>query len=138
MIAVVDIDGVLADTAQRAHFLQARPKDWASFFAAVDGDAPIAEGIALAERLATEHDVVLLSGRPESTRAKTVAWLQDHGIPYDRLLLRADTDRRPARTFKVQALRRLAQPPEVAVVVDDDPTVVAEITRIGYRSMLFP
>ena len=138
MIAVVDIDGVLADAGHRQHFLDGRPKDWPAFFAAVGGDTVIADGRDLVARLAADHDVVLLSGRPESTRADTEEWLRANGVAFARLVLRPDADRRPARRFKGHALRRLGTPEEVAVVVDDDPTVVEEITRIGYRAMLFP
>ena len=138
MIAVVDIDGVLADAGHRQHFLDGRPKDWPAFFAAVGADSVLTEGLDLVARLAVDHDIVLLSGRPERTRSATETWLRTHGIRYARLVLRPDVDRRPARRFKGQALRRLGTPEEVAVVVDDDPTVVEEITRIGYRAMLFP
>lgn len=138
MIAVVDIDGVLADAGHREHFVAQRPKDWDAFFAAVGADPPITAGLELVAELAREHEVVLLSGRPERTRADTQAWLAAHGVTAARVVLRPDADRRPARLFKTGALRRLAPPEQVAVVVDDDPAVVAEVTRIGYPAMLFP
>ena len=42
MIAVFDIDGVLADARHREHHVSGRPKDWDAFFAAV-GDDPVVE-----------------------------------------------------------------------------------------------
>ncbi|MBA3955457.1 MAG: hypothetical protein H0X58_02180 [Acidimicrobiia bacterium] len=44
-LAVVDIDGVLADVGHRLHFLDRRPKDWKGFFAAARTDPPHPEGI---------------------------------------------------------------------------------------------
>ncbi len=137
MIAVVDIDGVLADAGHRQHLVSGRPKDWDGFFAAVGSDAVIAEGLALVRELATEHEVVLLSGRPERTRADTQAWLAQHQVPWSRLVLRPDADRRAARLFKAATLRRLSPSDEVAVVIDDDESVIAELTRMGYTSVLF-
>ena len=38
MVAVVDIDGVVADVRHRLHHVADRPKDWRSFFAAAADD----------------------------------------------------------------------------------------------------
>ena len=111
---------------------------WAGVRTTITAPPPSAAARLLARLGVRADDVVLLSGRPESTRADTEEWLRANGVAFARLVLRPDADRRPARRFKGQALRRLGTPEEVAVVVDDDPTVVEEITRIGYRAMLFP
>ena len=137
MIAVVDIDGVLADAGHRQHHVQGRPKDWDAFFAAVGEDTPIAAGIALLRVLAGQHDVVLLSGRPERTRADTEQWLARQGIVGTPLVLRPDADHRPAAALKADLIRGIASPADVAVVVDDDAAVVETLTRVGYRTRLF-
>lgn len=137
MIAVFDIDGVLADATHRQHHVERRPKDWDAFFAAVGGDSTIAAGLALLRELGQEHEIVLLSGRPERTRTATEEWLRTHDVRYQRLLLRRDTDRRPARVFKAEAVRRLGPVEEVVVVIDDDDEVVAELTRRGHPAALF-
>lgn len=125
---VLDLDGVLADTAHRVHHLRGRRKDWGAFFAAARADPVHAEGLALARRAAAEgRTVVYLSGRPESTRADTVAWLARVGAPDGEVLLRAQGDRRPARAVKLAALRRLSRRVQVDVLVDDDPEVVAAV-----------
>jgi phosphoglycolate phosphatase-like HAD superfamily hydrolase len=129
---VIDLDGVLADVGHRLHHLEGRPKDWAAFFAGLDDDPLLPEGLAVARRLSEEHRVVYLSGRPERTRARTQAWLERHGVPRGRLLLRGDHDRRPARVLKVGVLRRLAAGAEVAVLVDDDPQVCAAARAAGF------
>ena len=136
LIAVVDIDGVLADAGHRQHHVEQSPKDWDAFFAAVGEDPPIAAGLVLLRELSTEHEVVLLSGRPERTRADTEAWLTRHGIGYGRLVLRPDTDRRTAARFKADAIRAIGEPVEVEVVVDDDEGVVETLTRMGYTTRL--
>lgn len=131
-LAVIDIDGVLADVDHRLHHLRERPKNWARFFGAMDKDTPYPEGFALAGELAAGHDVVYLSGRPEHTRKVTEAWLTANEAPPGRVMLRPDDDRRPARQFKLGVLKRLAARHEVALLVDDDPAVCAAAREAGY------
>ncbi len=129
-VAVVDVDGVVADVRHRLRFLRAG--DWDGFFAAAGGDPPLGEGIALVLELARNHDVVWLTGRPERSRQVTRRWLDAHHLPVSELRMRPDDDRRPARVFKRAQVRRLGQARTVAVVVDDDPDVVALLRADGW------
>ena len=123
--AVFDVDGVLADVRHRLHHLERRPKDWGAFFGAMSEDPPLAQGIEMArEEAAGGSRVVYLTGRNERYRQQTSAWLTEHGCPQGQLVMRPDHDRRPARFFKPEALRRLATGLDVTVVVDDDEAVV--------------
>lgn len=132
MIAAVDIDGVLADVRHRLRHVRGRPKDWEAFFAAAPQDPPLPQGITTARALAEAYDVVYLSGRPEWCRADTVAWLESHGVPPGRLVLRPAGDRRPARVVKIEALDRLGAEARVGVLVDDDPLVLEAARAAGY------
>jgi phosphoglycolate phosphatase-like HAD superfamily hydrolase len=137
-IVVFDIDGVLADATHRQHHVASRPKDWDAFFAAVGEDPVIEEGRELLLAAAAEHEVVLVSGRPERTRADTVAWLERSGMGAPRLVLRADDDWRPAAVAKLTLIRSVGQPEDVGLVVDDDPSVVEALSGQGYPARLFP
>jgi hypothetical protein len=130
--AVVDIDGVLADVRHRLRHVERQPKDWDAFFAAAAADPPLAEGLAVARRLAAEHEIVYLSGRPERLRRTTERWLARHDAPTGRLHLRDNGDRRPARQVKLGVLRRIAATAPVAVVVDDDLEVCAVLETAGF------
>ena len=132
-LAVIDLDGVLADVRHRLHFLESSPKDWDGFFAGIPDDPVLVEGKAVVERLALDHELVYLTGRPESTRSETEAWLDQHGLPRARLIMRRARDRRPARVTKPALLRDLvAEGRHVGVVVDDDPKVCDAIEREGW------
>lgn len=131
-VAVIDLDGVLADVRHRLHHLVSRPKAWDAFFSAAPHDPPLEEGFEVLRRLAEVYDVVYLSGRPEGCRPDTEEWLARHQAPPGPVLLRPDRDRRPARLFKVERLRRLAEESEVVVLVDDDPRVVAAAREAGF------
>jgi phosphoglycolate phosphatase-like HAD superfamily hydrolase len=132
VLAVFDVDGVVADVRHRLRHLAREPKDWAGFFAAAAADPPLAIGVDLARAWADEHDLVWLTGRPERLRRVTERWLADQGLPVERLLMRPAHDRRPARLFKAGELARLAREADIAVVVDDDPAVVEELTGRGW------
>lgn len=131
-LAIIDIDGVLADVRHRLVHVERRPKDWDAFFAAAPQDTPLAQGLQRAVDLADGSDVVYLTGRPERCRHDTETWLADHGFPRAPVLMRPDRERRPARYFKLDEVRRLARSAEVDVVVDDDRLVVDTLTAAGF------
>ena len=130
--AILDVDGVLADVRHRLRHVQGRPKDWDAFFEAAPEDGVLTDGLERAHELATKHEVTYLTGRPERCRADTLHWLRAHGFPEADLVMRPDTDRRPARLFKVEQVRRLARRQPVAVVVDDDAAVVDALRSAGF------
>ena len=91
MRIVFDLDGTLANTAHRQHFLEGDKKDWNGFFEACDKDVPIWPAIetmtALNRGVACTgdsyyHKVEIWSGRGEgkdgSVRRKTFHWLGKH------------------------------------------------------------
>ena len=131
-LAILDIDGVLADVRHRLGFVQSRPKDWEGFFAAAPDDTPLPRGLERAAELADLGDVVYLTGRPERCRGDTERWLMAHGFPQARVVMRPDRDRRPARLFKLEQVRRLAGAGVVDVVVDDDLLVVDTLAAAGF------
>jgi hypothetical protein len=131
-LAVVDIDGVLADVRHRLGYLDKRPKDWGGFFRAAPKDPPLTVGLETVRRLAEVCEVVYLSGRPEHCRRDTEEWFRRHGVPRGELYLRPRNDFRPAREVKVQVLRRLRRRAPVSVLVDDDPQVLAAARDAGF------
>ena len=132
MVAVIDIDGVVADVRHRLPHVTGRPKDWGAFFAGAADDPLLAEGEDTVRRLAEVYDIVYLSGRPERLRRVTERWFRQHGLPQGPLMLRPHGDFRPSASFKVEALRRLAETRTVVVLVDDDPRVLEEARRAGF------
>jgi hypothetical protein len=132
-IAVFDIDGVLADVRHRLHYVERSPKNWDGFFAEMVDDAPLEMGIAMVhDQVAAGCDIAYLTGRNESYRDVTAAWLTKQGLPTGRLVMRRDMDRRPAKLYKPEALTRLARHGSIEVVVDDDVVVVDVLRATGW------
>ncbi|HVQ87115.1 MAG TPA: hypothetical protein VMT88_02935 [Actinomycetes bacterium] len=131
-LAVLDIDGVLADVRHRLHHLDSRPKNWDAFFGDAPDDPLLEEGLEVALDLARGHDIVYLTGRPERCRLDTQTWLDRYGFPAGVLVMRRDTDRRPARMTKLEELNRLSRTAPVALLIDDDDRVVWAAVGAGY------
>lgn len=130
--AVIDVDGVVADVRHRLKHLQRRPKDWAAFFAAADADGLLVEGAAVVSRLASDHEIIYLTGRPERLRRVTIGWLRRHDLPDGDLIMRRAGDRRPARLVKIELLRLLSARQRIGMLVDDDPEVCAAAEAAGF------
>jgi hypothetical protein len=125
-VAVFDIDGVVADVRHRLHVIAGSPThaEWVAFFDAAQGDTVLDEGRELALKLARDHDLTWVTGRPERIRHLTERWLQTNGLPSGPLFMQPPGDRRPAALVKLERLRELRQEREIALVVDDDPRVI--------------
>lgn len=136
MLAVFDIDGVVADVRHRLHHLQRpRHRAWHRFFDEADLDPLLPEGATLVADLARDHEIVWLTGRPDWLRRTTVDWLARHGLPGAELHMRPTGDYRPARIYKLEVLRALA-PRGVAALVDDDSEVIDAAVRAGFAAVL--
>jgi phosphoglycolate phosphatase-like HAD superfamily hydrolase len=133
VLAVFDVDGVVADVRHRLHHLH-RHK-WHRFFAEAGADPVLPEGRRLVADLGREHEIVWLTGRPEWLREVTLDWFEQHGLPTGELHMRPDGDYRPARVYKLAVLRRLADR-GIAAVIDDDPEVIDAGMRAGFPAVL--
>ncbi len=131
-LAVIDLDGVIADVRHRLHHLKAKPKDWDAFFAAARHDEAHPEGLAIVETLSKDHEIVFLTGRPEHLRKETIAWLDRHDLGGHRLVMRPRGDRRPAAVVKLELLEDFARRQRIGIVVDDDPAVLDAVRGAGH------
>lgn len=122
---LVDVDGTLALCPHR------NPYDWRR----ADDDMPNEPVVMTVQALAAHPNVaaiVAISGRPEQARHLTARWLNDHNIPCDELLLRADSDTRPDEVVKAELFRtRVATRFSVVGVIDDRDKVVTMWRRLG-------
>ena len=119
----VDLDGTLADTRHRIHHILQDAPDHAAFHAAGADDIalPVAHLVAK-----YPGEVAVLTGRPETYRDATMAWLtmQLGGEPRH-LCMRAEGDRRPDPVVKAEQLDRLAAGQfRPVLAIDDRPGVI--------------
>lgn len=123
---VFDIDGTLSLVGDRVRLLQQSPPDWDEFYARCGEDLPNWPAIRTYQALlatGTGPDMVLLTGRRESVRPQTAAWLARHGVHgFKYLLMRPDGDRRHDTKVKPELLLRRNIRPDL--VFEDRQTMV--------------
>lgn len=122
---IFDIDGTLADPKDRLHFLE--KKDWNSFYDACLDDVPIHHVIYLLQELKKNHHIIILTGRPERIKDKTLQWLKANNISFDEIYFRKDGDYRPDYEIKEEMLKVLNRP--IWFAVDDRKQVVDMFRR---------
>ncbi|QRE77363.1 hypothetical protein [Methylobacterium aquaticum] len=128
MFVVFDLDGTLALTEHRSHFLSrpGKDKDWRGFYAACDKDQPchpiIRTLLALA---ATGAEVEIWSGRSDEVRDKTTEWLGAHGLGHIPVRTRKQGDHRPDTVLKAEWLDEGRTP----ALVFEDRTQMVQMYR---------
>lgn len=131
-VIIFDLDGTLSLTDHRIHYLEARPKDWDSFYDECGNDEPNRPVIELLQDLsnrrrpmmARRDEIWILTGRTSRVRAKTIEWLQRYDIPTDRLIMRAEGDFSPDDQLKRRWIEEHGLRERVKYVFEDRDRVV--------------
>jgi predicted kinase len=123
---LVDVDGTLALMSTSAG--ARTPFQWDR----VDEDAPNPAVIELVRSLAATASIVVMSGRDESCRSLTEAWLDKYEVPHEALFMRPAGDSRrdsivKKELFDAQVARRWA----IRGVIDDRQQVVDMWRALG-------
>ena len=103
------MDGVLSDAAGRQHHLERPWRDWDAFFEAVGEDALITEVARLLEVLDPDAAHRPAHRPPDPVQRQTLAWLDEHDLRWDLLVMRDWGDYGAARDFKRDAVARPAR-----------------------------
>ena len=126
-IVIFDLDGTLANIQHRRPLVESEPKQWREFYAACPADT-VNEAVAAAlfAYRNFEYEIWIVSGRSNEVQAETDAWLREHGLTPDELLMREARDHQPDHKLKQSWLRSGIIPKErVLCVYDDRSSVVA-------------
>lgn len=108
--------------------------DWKLFYAMCDQDTPNHWVIDLVKMYQQNHRVVILSGRSEEVREKTLQWLAQHEVPFDLLVMRPEGDTTPDEELKAGWCEEYnLTPNRVKCVFDDRDKVVAMWRNCGFN-----
>lgn len=122
-LIIFDLDGTLALTHHRDHFIQDRKKNWRAFFAACIDDKPNLPVIAMFNALKTQgYRLEIWSGRSDEVRKETENWLKEFQIFPDKLQMRPKDDFTPDHLLKEQWLKN--SPMKPFIIFDDRNKVV--------------
>ncbi len=117
---ICDIDGTLANLGDRS------PYD----FAKVDRDElkhAAAETVRVFARAG--YAIILCTGRNDSSREMTIAWLMANDVPFDELVMRRTGDRRKDSTVKREMYERVVPGTYDVLLVLDDRNQVVDMWR---------
>jgi len=138
MRVFIDLDGTLANSSHREHYLtnqnMSKTQRWANFFnpGLIVRDEPL-EGMETVNRIlgSPEHDVVFLTARPERTSEATKSWLAKHLTNFNEdenpVISRPNGDFTPAGVWKSEVLKRYGADP--FLLIDDDKNVRSAVAE---------
>lgn len=123
---VIDVDGTLSDVQHRLEFNDKGKLNRKEFFEKMDKDSPIEPVVRLAQiYYQTGFIIHIVTARPATYKAQTVAWLEKHGVPYDFLHMRPADDSRQDSIVKQEILDKyLPEKSLIEFVLDDRKHVV--------------
>ena len=123
-LVLVDMDGTLADTSTRQHFVEQSPKDWDGWHAHVGEDAIKIDIADVVDALAATSTIVIVSGRAiDRAGTATEDWLNQYAVPFNYLFMRNGGDFRPDTVVKKEILDLLPKD-RILCVLDDRDSVV--------------
>nr|UVX49284.1 MAG: acid phosphatase [Bacteriophage sp.] len=129
------MDGTLADGRWRLHLLptpERRHLDeaWAEFNLAGADDPPFQDTIDIVNSLSLTYRIIILTGRGAVAREVTEQWLDDHGVVYDKLIMREIGDCRKDTDFKRAQLEDIGIE-NIVCAFDDLPHIVDFMREMG-------
>lgn len=127
---IFDMDGTLCNSDHRKYNLDNGKKDWAGWFRDMDKD-PVHEDVAQFYDIAMEKNipVFICTGRDESYRDVSQAWLDEHGFIVDDLYMRKAGDRRDDSIVKKEMLDKIRSSGYNPVLAFDDRDRVVKMWR---------
>lgn len=133
---IFDLDGTLADGRHRLHLLPKKDyhltESWTEFNMAAVDDTPIMDNIEVCNLFAfgDYYNVVILTGRSDVAREVTEEWLDKHGVNYDSLVMRSQSDNRKDVAIKEEYLRSIGLD-NILCCFDDLPHVAYHMRGLG-------
>jgi len=126
---LVDVDGTLCDVSGIRHYVESDPRhrNFDKFHRASALCPAIASTVdCVREQHAAGITVIVVTSRKQQYEHLTRVWLRKWGVPFDRLLFRADHDERRDDLVKADLLAKIrAEGYEVIAAIDDNPSIIA-------------
>lgn len=128
-VIICDIDGTIAQMDGRSPYDEAKVKTDIPV-------RPIIEILNTFKKQKVSFEVILLSGRHDSCRADTEAWLQENRVNYDHLFMRKSDDNRPDYIVKKELFQENIENKYNVLFVLDDRNQVVDLWRsLGLRCL---
>ncbi len=136
---VVDMDGTLSNTQERIKFVKGEnKKNWKLFFNFCVFDQPRQEVLqqVMIHHFSNNHmPIVIVSARPDTYRNQTEKWLHEHGIRYEKLLMRNANDKRTDDIVKQEMLDQYMNKDHISVAFDDRKRILDMWEKNGIKTI---
>lgn len=140
-VVLCDIDGTIADTTHRLHYVtkpEGAPddwkKDWKGFFSEMGNDGVRRDVQKMLIELYNQgKTIIFMSARPESYKEVTLKWLADNNLSFAyTLIMRRTNDKRPDTETKREMFEQhFPDKSVIHTVFDDRPSVVRLWQEMG-------
>lgn len=130
---LVDLDGTLAQTSDRIHFVTAKDlKQWDRFHEAGSRAKSYKDSCMVVNALQQSgFRIHIITGRTANWQKQTEVWLAQHFVRYHELTMRPVGDYRPDVEFKMEHFRKY-HPDAVLLIMEDRDRVVLAARLAGY------
>lgn len=126
---IVDLDGTLADIRIRLKHLEGNRKDWKGFNKTIETDEIHHWCREIIIRFASDHYIIIVSGRTDELRDQTLEWLTKYQVPFHFLFMRKSFDMRPDQMIKEEIYRQKIKDQYSVLFVLDDRQKVVDMWR---------
>jgi FMN phosphatase YigB (HAD superfamily) len=128
-IVIFDLDGTLSDDSHREHHIRNHPQNWEEYNKHQLLDPPNIAITKMFEVFLHSKSIkpVIITGRTERYRNKTVEWIKKHinlGDSFPDLFMKHNDDFRTGHFFKRETVEKLMINHDVLFVVDDRDSAV--------------
>jgi hypothetical protein len=129
-IVVFDLDGTLALTEHRQHFIE-KPTNWDAYYDACDMDEPNFPIISLANSLRSyAYEIFILTGRSDQVKDKTIKWLDTYDVTWHEMFMRPNGNFNSDYILKEAWVREIGID-NIAMAFDDRNQSVAMFRSLG-------
>ena len=131
---ICDLDGTLCDTSHRVHYMRQQPKLRDEFHSELVNDPLNTYVRGLLQWARPDHQLILLTCRPNNYELLTIEWLANNSVYYDQLIMRAQYDTRPDAEVKAGIYHYEIEPHyDVKLVLEDKTEVVIMWRDLGLQ-----
>jgi len=139
---VVDMDGTLADVAGIRHYVtdDLKNRDFEKFHGAASLVPPNRWVVDKVNEFGKAGAIVIVvTGRSERWRYRTVQWLRKWDVCFDFVFMRTNGDERPDVEVKRNILHAIrANGFHVQLAIDDNPSILALWNQEGIETLRVP
>jgi len=145
MYIVTDIDGTIAGTSKRIHYLNESPKNFKKFYEEMSNSEEILPVVSILRTMynccTCINRLCFCTGRPEAYREKTREWLEYcfgniGSLERNPLLMRKTGDKRPDHIIKLELLKEAGiTPKNTLCIFEDRSRVVKAYRNAGFNVM---